>query len=444
VNRPDVRERLAILLQRVTNIHEADQAAPDQRRGMSLLWLDGFFSSASNAFFAEFVVLYMMAIGASSATLGLRASINSAAGLVAPLVGAWLVARTGHRKKWVLLGPGGVARLCLVLMALVPFVVQGEAAVTLFVALLALQAFAGGLGGPAHNSLIGDIVPLAIRGRFLGSSMMLNNIATVLFLPLAGYIIRRIGGLGGYQVSWLVAAAVGLGATAVYSRLPEIQGEESRAAHRGEGMRAAWDGLRHDRSFLLYCLVNLVWTFGINLSSPFFTVHMVENLGFTADTVAYLATVTTVFNVIALRWAGDLVDKHGAFKVTAIAMLLVPGMCILWYLARTPFEVGIAKVYGFFAWAGFHVASLPVLLLLAPAAYRSQYVAVLNTVNAVAAVVGPLVAAWLYATYGFGSNLLWSAAGRLAGALLFVWFVRSGLIVPRPTEENGCPAPATA
>lgn len=437
----DLRHSAARLARRITNIQPTDQASPAQRRGMRMLWLDGFLSSASTAFYGEFVVLYMLALGASSTTLGLRASINSAAALAAPLVGAWLVAHSGRRKRWVLLGPGGVARLALLMMAAVPFLLKGQAAVGLFVALLALQSFAGALGMPAHNSLLGDVVPLPIRGRFLGSSMMLNNIATVAVLPLAGYVIDKIGGLGAYQVAWLLAAVVGLAATAAYWRVPDIHGEESRAAQAPGSLRQIWERFRADRAFVVFCGINFVWTLGINLSGPFFTVHMVETLGFSAETIAYLATVTTLFNVVALRYAGGLVDKFGAPRVTAVAMLLVPIMPILWVFARTPLHVGIAKVYGFLAWAGFHVAALPLLLQLAPPAHRSQYVAILNTTNGVASVLAPLAAAWVYGRWGFTTNLLLSAGGRMAAALLFVWALQRGVLsrALRPAEEAGAP-----
>ena len=211
--------------------------------------------------------------------------------------------------------------------------------------------------------------------------------------------------------------------------------EEGAATQGGPlgGLREAWGSLRGNRPFLLFCGINFLWTVGINISGPFFTVHMVEGLGFSADTIAYLATFTTLFNVVALRLAGGLVDRHGAPKMTAIAMLLVPLMPLLWVFASTPVHIGIAKVYGFFAWAGFHVAALPMLLLLAPPRYRSQYMAVFNTVNGVAGVLAPLPASWLYANWGFTSNLLISAGGRMAAGLLFLWLWRPG----RPLAGDG-------
>jgi hypothetical protein len=86
-----------------------------QRRGMTMLWCDNFIASLSTSFYADFEVLYLVALGATSAIIGTRASINSALSLVAPLLGAWLVASSGVRKRWVLLGrrgAWGVSRSC--------------------------------------------------------------------------------------------------------------------------------------------------------------------------------------------------------------------------------------------------------------------------------------------------------------------------------------------
>ena len=109
-------------------------------------------------------------------------------------------------------------------------------------ALLSLQAGAAAVGMPAHHSLLGDVVPLPIRGRFMGAGMMFNSIAAVLVLPVAGFLVARIGGLSGYQVLWLLAALAGLGATAMYWRIPEPPSEEGAATQGGplgggKGMR---------------------------------------------------------------------------------------------------------------------------------------------------------------------------------------------------------------
>ncbi len=435
-----------LVLQAVTTPYPTTGTTDEQRRGMQMLWWDTLFSAMSIAFVTDFETLYLLALGADSGTIGARASIVAGAALLAPLVGAWLVSRSGRRKIWVLLNGGGINRIALLASALAPFLfVRPEAAVTYVLVLTAMRSFANSVTIPPFNSLFGDLVPPPIRGRMMGIRMMASGAVTVLMLPIAGWLIESIGGTRGYQTTLVIASVLGLTATAFYARIPEIRGEES--ARQAEGGFA--QGLKvfaRDRGFILFCVINFIWTLGIQVSGPFFSVYMVEDLGFGVDTVALLATVSTIFSALAVRVAGTLIDRHGAQRVTMIGMLLVPLMPVAWIFAQTPLEVGLAKVYGVLAWAGVNVAAMPLILQISPARYRSQYIAIFNTINGIAAVLGPMPAAWLYANYGFRTNLALSAAGRGLGALLFLVASLRGLFHlaeerPAQTAIRG-PSPA--
>jgi len=408
--------------------YPTDGTTSEQRHGMLMLWWDGVTSAISGSFYTDFLVIYMLALGASAASIGVRTSINSAAALAAPLLGAWLVERTGRRKRWVLLGGGGVGRAALLGMAAIPFVLQGNAAVSTFVALAAVQAFAGTVSIPAANSLLADVVPVSIRGRYLGAQMVVINLARMACVPLAGWLIRQVGGVPGYQVAWLVAALTGFVATGFYAAIPEPESLEGRSVPgtTPAGFAEGWRLFLADRRFVLFCAINFVWNFGVQISGPFFTVHMVENLGFEVDTIAVLATVATVVNVVAYRGMGGLVDRKGPALMTAISMLLVPLMPLLWTLARTPLHVAMVQSYGNLAWAGFRVAATPLILALTPAEQRSRYVAISNTINGLATVLAPLPASWIYAHWGFTANLFISAGGRALGGVLFLWLLKRG------------------
>ena len=164
---------------------------------------------------------------------------------------------------------------------------------------------------------------------------------------------------------------------------------------------------------------------------------MVETLGFEVDTISLISTVSTVFNVIALRFAGPLVDRKGADRVTAISMLLVPLMPIGWIFARTPIQVVMVRAYGFIAWAGFHVAATPLLLRITPPRYQSQFIAYFGMINSVAAIIGPLIASWVYTNYGFTTNLALSALGRGLGAVFFLLlYLKGGLREPEAPSAS--------
>ena len=408
------------LWQLVARPYPEDGTNNEQRYGLQMLWWDGLLSSISVAFFADFEVLYLLALGASSATIGARASVTSGVALLAPLAGAWLVSATGKRKRWVLLSAGGIGRIALLLSALAPLlIVRTGPVITMVLVLAAIRAFMGAVSVPPFNSLFGDLVPDAIRGRYTGARMMAASAVTVVTLPVAGFLIQSIGGVGGFQITLLLAALFGFGATYFFARVPDVPGAESAATAAsgfGEGLRH----FRHDKTFVLFCIINFIWTLGLQVSAPFFSVHMVENLGFGVDTISLLATIVTLVNVFVVRFAGNLVDQKGAQRVTALGMLLVPLMPLGWIFARTPFEVGLVRVYGIIAWAGVHVAAMPLMLRITPPRFRAQFIAIFNTINGVASIIGPLPAAWLYATYGFNANLIVSAVIRFVGAILFL------------------------
>ncbi len=422
----------------MATFYPTDGTSELQRRGMLMMWWDGITASISGAFYADFLVIYMLALGASAASIGVRTSINSAAALAAPLLGAWLVERTGRRKRWVLLGGGGLARIMLLGMAAIPFLLSGNAAVATFVALAAIQAFANTVSMPAANSLLADVVPVAIRGRYLGAHMMALNLARMACVPVAGWLIKEVGGVPGYQVAWFVAALTGFVATGFYAAIPEPESVEGRHASGATpaGLAEGWRLFLADRRFVLFCATNFFWNFGVQLAGPFFTVHMVSDLGFGVDTVAVLATVATAVNVVAYRTVGGLVDRKGPAIMTAISMFLVPLMPILWILARTPLHVALVQSYGNLAWAGFRVAATPLLLMLTPPEHRSRYVAIFNTINGLATVLGPLPASWIYAQWGFTAVAAASGVGRMLGGILFFWLLKSGgLEEPSETEQ---------
>lgn len=430
---------------RVMSFYPTEGATDAQRRGMLMLWWDSIAASISGAFHADFLVMFMLALGASAASIGVRTSINSAAALAAPLLGAWLVERTGLRKRWVLWGAGGLARVTLLGMAAIPFFLSGTPAVSTFVALAAIQAFFNSVSVPASNSLLGDVVPISIRGRYLGAQMMVMNLARMACLPLAGWLIGAVGGVSGYQVSWFVAAVVGFVATGCYAAIPEPESVEGRSAGGTgpSGLGDAWRVLTTDRRFMLFCATNFIWNIGVQLAGPFFTVHMVSDLGFSVDTVALLVTVTTGVTVVAYRAVGGLVDRKGPALMTAISMLLVPLMPVLWIAARTPLHAGLVQSYGNVAWAGFRVAATPLLLMLTPPEQRSRYVAVFNTINGLATVLGPLPASWIYAQWGFNAVAAASGAGRMLGGILFLWLLKSGALQEPSEKERVAPGLAT-
>ena len=76
-------------------------------------------------------------------------------------------------------------------------------------------------------------------------------------------------------------------------------------------------------------------------------------------------------------------------------------------------------------WAGNGLATLNMVMIMAPQEKRARYAAAFQTVTFAGAFVGPLLGGQIIAMIGFKALFAFSAAGRMAGTLTIVRFVRA-------------------
>lgn len=74
----------------------------ETQRNLKYFFFDGVSASASDSIVTTYITLYLLALGASSASIGLMASLASMSAVFLLIPGAVLVDRTGKRKEIVL------------------------------------------------------------------------------------------------------------------------------------------------------------------------------------------------------------------------------------------------------------------------------------------------------------------------------------------------------
>src|SRR5690606_39117322 len=128
------------------------------------------------------------------------------------------------RKLVVLLSGGGLGRLCVLAMALIPVVLADHRAVVPLIVLSGVRWFAGSVGHPAWVSLLADIVPVDLRRIYVSRRMLGIAVVAAIGAPLMGFLIRALGGVSSveaFQWAFLLAAALGFVSTFFYSRIEE-------------------------------------------------------------------------------------------------------------------------------------------------------------------------------------------------------------------------------
>jgi len=189
------------------------------QRNLRWFWFDGLFSAASENIVGNFVGLYILALGATQAQIGLMSSISNLAGAVVLLPGAYLAEHMASRKKVTLLTGGGVARLALLLLVFIPILFKNWNVIWIAIGLSVIHDSMGNLGYPSWMSVTHEIVPMEGRGRYFGARNFVMGITGIVFTLLAGKLISQFISPLGFQIAFGIAFVLGASSTLSYFQI---------------------------------------------------------------------------------------------------------------------------------------------------------------------------------------------------------------------------------
>ncbi len=390
-------------------------------KGLKQLWLFGFLLSCAGAFYASYLPLYLLSIGATRTQIGWLSSAASFFGMLSPIPGALIARRWGKPRVHVALF-AGLRRFALLFAAIAPLLLSGQLLIYSVILILGLRFLFIGLYNPALVSLFGAVIPEPIRGRYMGTRKMVMALASAILVPLAGWMIGRVGEPAGYQVGLAISFVFGVLGAYTILRIPELSVQKSVRADRNSG--SIWDALRSNRLFVWYLLIRFFWNFTRQLGGPYFKVYQKEVLLSPTAVIGILVTVTSISRLFGQRVWGELVDKKGARWVLSLCALAIPLLPFVWILATKPWHIVFVALPSGFLWAGFQMGAINLLLDIPDEAHRTSSAALNTTVLRLANMAAPFVGDWIIRQWSYEVDFAISGIGRLIAALLFVLVLR--------------------
>ncbi len=404
----------------------ANHQTPETRRNLIWFWFDGFFASASDNINATYLVIYILALGATQAQIGLMSALSSLMAALLLLPGAALVERLGTRRGIVIVG-GGWSRAALLLIAALPLLLEGPVLVYAAIALAVSRDAMGNLCFPAWMSLTADVVPLEGRGRYFASRNFIMGIAGMVTVYLAGLLISSTAQPAGYQIALTISALAGLMAVFSFGHIKDnlrIPGPlPTPGPVRQAPIRSFFRDLLSDREFAHFAGITALWNFSLNIAGPFFTIYLVQDLQATATIVGLTTIATAVASLLAQRKLGEVHDRWGSRKLTVIAGLLIPSLPLMWVFITAPWQVIPANLAGGALWAAYNLGSFNYLLKVTPTDRRARYSAIFQVIVTVSLAAGAALGSLVITLWSYNAVFISSAAGRLIAALLFAWIV---------------------
>jgi MFS family permease len=360
-----------------------------------------------------------LAFGATSKEVGYMTAMANLLGAIAFYPGALLGMKKVNQKRVVLISGGGLGRLSILFMGAIPWFIKDPKLAILFIIILnASKSFWGNLGNPSWTSIVADIVPNSLRGRYFSKRNFAMGVAALLGAPLAGKLIivinNRTGSeFTGYQITMICAFCLGMLGTLFFNRIKVNDAVITKKVTIDESTHS---GTPH-RIFIWFIISAIIWNMSIQIAGPFFNVHLVQNLGGDISYVGYSAGISSLFALAGQLVFGRILTRKSNLRVQLLSGFLIPLIPILWFFFTRPWHVFFASALGGFLWSCYNLTNFNFLLELTEGEKRTRDVAIYQACIFLSAVLGPLIGGFLLAVVQYRVIFLVSGVGRLIGVV---------------------------
>lgn len=339
-------------------------------------------------------------LGANDFQLGLLSAIPFAASALQIFISYAMEKRRNRRFMFLFLGLLG--RSFWIVIGLVPYLFPSfsvDLRIWLVVVFVVMVYTGNGAVGLGFGSLMGDLVPMRIRGSYFSVRQMISLASGVVCGLLISTMIDRVGRTG-YSIALVLAGITQLLDVACFFFIKWPPMAESEGDHTT--FFAMIREVFSNKPFVKILVFYSIWLFSANIAGPFWNVYMIEDLhmNFTQMSLytQIISNVTTV--LIISRW-GRLIDRYGNKPVLQMSALFIALSPLPWFFATpaTTFFVLVSNIISGSSWPVSDVCQQNLYLSHSPQVHRSMYIAVfLASINLFGVAFGNAVGGFLMQT----------------------------------------------
>lgn len=326
-------------------------------------------------------------LAASAQQVAWVVAIPQLVGAWAQLVSVWL-GRRGVRRAGLIVG-GAAFQSATIAVFILLCAVSFEQAILVLIATAMLFQAGGNFVQPQWRAAMVMLVPIERRGRYFARRSRITAVTSFVALT-GGGLVLHVAKL----LDWTAAGFAGLFACALIGRIASVrlltglaEFEPSPAPPGEQASGTTWRELRRtlaDLQFRRFTLFVSLMQGAVAIAGPFFSVHMLRNLGFSyAEFMANLAA-SIVMQLLTLNSWGYISDHLGNRIVLVTTAFIIPILPMLWVFSDNFWYLLAVQGLAGLAWGGFTLSSSNYLYDLRPAGTE------LATFAAMQAVIGGL------------------------------------------------------
>ncbi|UJF34408.1 MFS transporter [Paenibacillus hexagrammi] len=341
-----------------------------------------------------FLTGYLLFLGATSQEIGFVLAVTTVVNVV-QIAMAVLMQRFRNRKLMLLVF-GSLHRLLWPAVGLIPFLFPKELWVLMYIVLYTTAHMCNAAGSVVWTSLISDVVPPAVRGRYFGLRNTVLGGVSSLALFIGGQILDRNPGGQGFYYLFIIAGICAILNVIAYSLYPNPSFEPSSEVNPLGMINKPLK----DRGFLRAVVFLSIWLFVQGITVPFFSYVMLKLLHISYEAVSLITVVHTLVMMGSYYVWGILNARYSAQRLLLWSLPIIAAACLLWGgLVVLPilvvlYAVHIALGIGL---GGFNQMVFAFTIGDTPKSERPMYVATYSALTGFAAFLGPIFGGKVYA-----------------------------------------------
>jgi len=339
----------------------AKKEEKQKKRTMKLSIKEGGAWAVMNGIGDSYISPFALSLGANNFQIGLLSSFPGLISPISQIFGSKLIEKY-PRKKIITTAVIFHALMWLSMLVLSLLFWKNifkDYLPIILIIFYSIYAIFGAVGGPAWFSMMGDIVPEKIRGKYFSRRSRIINLVILLSTLTGAFILDFYKTRGfvliGFSIIFLIACIARLTSSYLLSKHyePKLKLERGyyfsflqfikKAPHNNFGRFAIYIGLMYFATFI---------------AVPFFAVYMLKDLGFSYTMYMLVTISATVFSLVFMPFLGKLSDKYGNRELLKIGGILIPILPLMWVFSSSPiYLILVPQLTSGLAWASFNLAT---------------------------------------------------------------------------------------
>jgi MFS family permease len=332
--------------------------------------IEGSFFSVMDGFGLRYINPYAVLLGAGSVIIGLLNTIPNLIGNLFQLLSIKAIEKHS-RKNIVSLS---IILQCLFWLPLITIgilsffdILNGTIVPILVLIFYTLIVSTGSFGGPAWTSWMRDLVPEK-SGDYFGKRNSIIGAVILASLIIAGIILEKYREIGKPIIGFSIIFSIALLGRAISFILlrkqyhPEYTHDKSMHFSLKDFIKKM-----NQNNFGRFALFTSFFGLAVAISSPYFSIYMLKDLGFEKAYLAFtIVTLVPLFSaLISSKLWGKAIEKYGNIAILKTSGILISFIPIVWLFSflmkdniiLTVTYLSFIEIFSGALWAGFNLAS---------------------------------------------------------------------------------------